>query len=104
MNGRKNTQDRSGRAERMVLRAVLVVGLAVAGGLWYLARGAGEGIDLWLPGLVGLTVVGGVNWLGRARARRRWEAAWDAYASDEFEVGTFDPAEDEAELCLAGGR
>lgn len=105
MNRRKNnTMDRSGRLERTVLRAVLAAGLAMAGGLWYLTRGAGQGVELWLPGLMGLTVVAGVIGVGRARARRRWEAAWDAYASDEFEVAAFAPAEDEAGLCLAGSR
>ena len=104
MNPRNQKRNRSGRVERAILRAVLVLGLAMAGGLWYLTRGAGEGVSLWLPTLVGLSVVGGVNWFGRARARERWEAAWEAYSSDEFEIGTFEPIEDEAELCLAGGR
>jgi hypothetical protein len=88
----------------MILRAVLVLGLVTAGGLWYLTRGTGEGISVWLPGLVGLTVVGGVNWFGRARARERWEAAWEAYASGDFEFVRFDPVEEEAELRLAGVR
>lgn len=104
MSPRKPKQNRSGWVERMVLRAVLVLGLGMAAGIGYLARGAGEGISLWLPGLVGLTVVGGVNWFDRARTRERWEAAWDAYSSDEFEIGNFEPADDEAELCLAAGR
>jgi hypothetical protein len=104
MNPHKRRRNRSGRAERMVLRAVLVFGLGMAAGIWYLTRGVSEGVSLWLPGLVGLTVVGGVNWFGRAWTRERWEAAWDAYASDEFEIGAFDPVQEEAELCLAGGR
>jgi hypothetical protein len=104
MNPHKHRRNGGGRAERMILRAVLVLGLVMAGGLWYLTRGAGEGISVWLPGLVGLTVVGGVNWFGRARARERWEAAWDAYASGDFEFVRFDPVEEEAELRLAGVR
>ncbi len=104
MNPDNDKRNWSGRVERTVLRVVLALGLAMAGGIWYLTRGAGEGVSLWLPAVVGLAAVGGVNWLGRARARERWEAAWDAYASDEFEVGSFDPVDDEAELCLAGGR
>lgn len=99
-----NGQDGSGRLERTVLRAVLAAGLAMTIGLWYLTRGAVAGLEWWLPGLVGLAAVSGVVGVGRARARRRWEAAWDAYASDEFEVAAFAPAEDEAELCLAAGR
>jgi hypothetical protein len=104
MKSHKTKENGSGRLERTILRAVLVLGLAMAGGLGYLARGAGEGVSFWLTGLVGLSVVSGVNWFGRVRARERWEAAWDAYASDEFEIGAFDPVQEEAELCLAGGR
>jgi hypothetical protein len=106
MNRRnRNTNlERNSRLERAVMRAVMLAGLVMAGGLWYLAQGAGDGLRWWLPGLVGLSVVSGVMGVGRARARRRWEAAWDAYASDEFEVAAFAPAADEAGLCLAGSR
>jgi hypothetical protein len=103
---RHRNRNRSGRVERTILRAVLVIGLAVAGGLWYLGRGVGEGTSLYLPGLVGLAVVGSVNWFGRVRARERWEAAWDAYAADEGEddrLGVVEANED-VELCLAGIR
>lgn len=93
-----------GRVERAMLRVMLAVGLAMAVGVWYLTREAGDGLSLWLPGVVGLATVGGVRWFGRARARGRWEAAWDAYASDEFEIGAFGPVEQSAELCLSVGR
>ena len=104
MSPRKHRRNGSGRAERTVLRAVLVLGLGMAVGIWYLTQGAGEGLSVWLPGLIGLTVVGGVNWFGKARARERWEAAWDAYASGDFEFVRFDPVEEEAELRLAAAR
>jgi hypothetical protein len=97
-------QNRSGRVERTVLRMVLVLGLAVAGGLWCVTREAGEGISLGLTGLTGLAVVGGVTWFARARARERWEAAWDAYASGETDDDFVVMSEEEAELCLARGR
>ena len=97
--------NRSGWVERIILRVVLVFGLVAAGGLWYLTRGASEGASLYLPGLVGLAVVGGVSWFGRVRSRERWEAAWDAYTTGEMDADSLEPAEDEeAELCLAGGR
>ena len=91
--------------ERAISRAVLVLGLALAVGLGYSGRGAGEGRSLFLPGLAGLAVVGGVNRFGRVRARRRWEAAWDTYSA-EREADSFEPVErdKDAELCLAGGR
>jgi hypothetical protein len=105
MSHRKRNHDRSGGVERTVLRAVLVIGLAAAFGLWYLGRGAGEGVSLFLPGLVGVAAVGGVNWFGRVRARERWKAAWDAYASGDWEFERVEPVEEEdTELCLAGSR
>ena len=105
MSLRGYKSNRSGRVERAILRVVLAFGLVVAGGLWYLTRGAGEGASVYLPGLVGLAVVGGVSWFGRVRARERWEAAWDAYATGERDADSLELAEDEeAELCLAGGR
>jgi hypothetical protein len=69
--------------ERAILRLVLVVGLTAAGILWYAARGADEKVAASMSGLIGVAVVGGVNGFSRARARRRWEAAWDAYATAE---------------------
>jgi hypothetical protein len=81
MNPRTHKRNRSGRVERTVLRVVLVVGLAAAGVLWYVTRGADGRISTSVSGLIGVGVVGGVNGFGRAQARRRWEAAWDAYAT-----------------------
>jgi hypothetical protein len=105
MRHRERNRNRSGRVERMVLRAMLVIGLVAACGLWYLGRGAGEGVSLVLPGLAGVAVVGGVNWFGRVRARERWEAAWDAYADGDWDFERVEPVEEEdAVLCLAGGR
>lgn len=69
--------------ERAILRTVLVAGLAAAGVLGYATRGAGEKVAASMSGVVGVAVVGGVRGFGRARARRRWEAAWDAYARGE---------------------
>ena len=83
MHPRNHKKNRSGRTERAILRMVLVVGLAAAGTLWYVTRGAGEGVSASMSGLIGVAVVGGINGFGRARARRRWEAAWDAYATGE---------------------
>jgi hypothetical protein len=83
MNPRNHKRNRSGRVERAVLRVVLVVGLAAAGVLWYVTRGAGENVSASMSGLIGVAVVGGVTGFGRARARRRWEAAWDDYATGE---------------------
>jgi hypothetical protein len=97
-------QNRSGRVERRVLRTVLLLGLAAAVGLWYGTREAGEGVSLGLTGLTGLTVVAGVNWFGRVRSRQRWEAAWDAYATGETDDDFVEMTEEDAELCLAGGR
>jgi hypothetical protein len=105
MSLRNRNRDRGGRMERTILRVVLVLILAAAGGFWYLERGIGAGTSLFLPVLVGLAAVGSVNWFGRVRARERWEAAWDAYATGETEVDSFESAgEADAELCLAGGR
>jgi hypothetical protein len=87
MNPRNHRRNRSGRVERTILRIVLVVGLAAAGVLWYATRGADERISASMSGLIGVAVVGGVNGFGRARARRRWEAAWDAYATGEAKEG-----------------
>jgi hypothetical protein len=69
--------------ERTVMRLVLVAGLATAGALWYTARRADEKVAASMSGLIGVAVVGGVNGFSRAQARRRWEAAWDAYATAE---------------------
>jgi hypothetical protein len=104
MRLREYKQNRSGQVERTILRAVLVLGLAAAGGLWFLTRGAGEGVSLGLTGVAGLAVVGGVNWFGRVRTRQRWEAAWDAYATDETDDDFVEMDEEDAELCLAAGR
>jgi hypothetical protein len=69
--------------ERTVLRLVLVVGLAATGALWYVTRGADERISASMSGLMGVAVVGGVNGFSRAQARRRWQVAWDAYATGQ---------------------
>jgi hypothetical protein len=79
--------------ERTILRVALVLILGAAGGFWYLERGIGAGTSLYLPVLVGLAAVGSVNWFGRVRAHERWEAAWDAYATGETEVDSFDRPE-----------
>ena len=57
--------------------------LAAAGALWYLTRGADERVAAAMSGLIGVAVVGGVSGFSRVRARRRWEAAWDAYATSK---------------------
>jgi hypothetical protein len=103
---RNRKHGRDGRIERVVLRAVLVLGLAGALGLWYAGRGAGAGAPQWLPGLMGVAVAGGVTWFGRVRARERWEAAWDAYAAFDHEDRRLTPADEDrnAGLCLAAGR
>jgi hypothetical protein len=93
--------------ERTVLRAVLVIGLAAACGVWYLGRGAGEGVSVLLPGMAGVAVVGGVNWFGRFRTRQRWEAAWDAYSAGDWDFERSESIEEvdaDADLCLAGSR
>jgi hypothetical protein len=80
MKARNQKTERRGRLERAVLRTVMVAGLAVAGVLGYATRGDGEKLAASMSGMVGVAVVGGVSSFGRVRARRRWEAAWDAYA------------------------
>jgi hypothetical protein len=106
MSLRNRNPNMGGRMERTIMRAVLVIGLAAACGLWYLGRGVGEGASLFLPGLAGLAVVGGVNWFGRVRARERWEAAWDHYAAHEHEDDRLEPVEEDADagLYLVGSR
>jgi hypothetical protein len=101
----QSNRNSGARMERAVSRAVMVLGLALAVGLGYFGRGAGESLSLFLPGLAGLAVVGGVNWFGRVRTRGRWEAAWEAYVA-EREGDSHEPVERgaDAELCLAGGR
>lgn len=110
---RSRKDHRSGRVERLVLRAILVLGLAGAFGLWYAGRGMGTGVGArlgvspqWLPGLMGLAVVAGVSWFGRLRARERWQAAWDEYAAIDRESRRLTTADEECDagLCLAAGR
>ncbi len=62
-------------------RLVLVAGLAAAGVLGDAGRKADERIAAWLSGLIGVAVVGGVDWFRRARSRRGREAGWDASAT-----------------------
>ncbi len=108
---RSRKDQRSGRVERLVLRAILVLGLAGAFGLWYAGRDAGAGsesymLPQWLPALMGLVVAGGVSWFGRLRTRERWQAAWDAYAAIDREPRRFSKADEDCDagLCLAAGR
>ncbi|MHB1561616.1 MAG: hypothetical protein ACYC61_29555 [Isosphaeraceae bacterium] len=115
MNASKRSQkdQRSGRVERLVLRTILVLGLAGAMGLWYAGRGMGTGVGArlgvspqWLPGLMGLAVAAGVGWFGRLRTRERWQAAWDDYAAIDGESSGFSTADEDCDagLCLAAGR
>ena len=119
MNASKRSRkdQRSGRIERLVLRAILVLGLVGALGLWYAGRGMGTGVGArlglslgvapqWLPGLMGLAVAAGVSWFGRLRTRERWRAAWDEYAAIDREPRRFSTADEECDagLCLAAGR
>jgi hypothetical protein len=72
---------RSGRRRgQAILRVVLGLGAAVAGAAGYLFSGATRAEALIAPGLVVGLLVFGVAVYGRARARREWSAAWDAYA------------------------
>jgi hypothetical protein len=81
MNVRNRKHGR--RRGQAIVRLVLGVGTAVAGAAAYLSSDATQAGALVVPGLV-IGVFGfGVALYGRARTRREWSAAWDAYAESE---------------------
>jgi hypothetical protein len=78
--GNRRSARRRGRA---ILRMVLGLGTAVAAAAGCLLSGAPRIEALMLPGLVLALSVSAVALYGRARTRREWSAAWDAYTENE---------------------
>jgi hypothetical protein len=77
------SQKSSRRRGQAMLRTVLGIGTVVAGALGYLVSDTGRVEATIVPVLVMGLFVFGVALNGRARARREWTAAWDAYAERE---------------------
>ena len=71
------------RRGQAILRVVLGFGMAVARAVAYLSSAATRVEALIVPGLAIGLLGFGVALYGRARARREWSAAWDAYAESE---------------------
>ena len=92
----------SGRGERVLSQVVLVLGAGAAGGLWYVVSGVDPFEALLLPGLFSLAVVAVVVVFNRVRSRERWEAAWEAYAAQEWSPGSGGPHPEEGPFSLAG--
>jgi len=83
---------RSGRRRgQVILRVVLGLGMAITGAAGYLSSGATRVEALVLPGLVMALFVFAVALYGRARTRREWSAAWDAYAESEGALNAVHP-------------
>jgi hypothetical protein len=78
--GNRRSARRRGQA---ILRVVLGLGTAVAAAAGYLSSGATRVEALVLPGLVIGLFVFAFALYGRARTRREWSAAWDAYAEHD---------------------
>lgn len=98
-------QKRSGRRRGQVMpRIVLGLGALVAAGLGYLISGGGRSEAMIVPAVVMALLLFAVVLYDRARMRREWSAAWDAYARQESDRKSTGSRRAEAAWSLAASN
>jgi hypothetical protein len=94
----------SGGVGRAIFRAGIVLGAGVAGALLFRLPGIGRIEALLIPATLPLAAVIGVVWDNRVQARRRWQAAWDAYALSETFREPIPAVEQESAFAVAAAH
>ena len=77
---------RTSPAWSAVFRAARLLTFGLIGWLWFVSADDSAWRSVSLAAALALAALAGITWyLTRARAERRWRAALDAYAKQEFE-------------------
>ena len=96
----QNRKSNRRKGQAMVRTGLLGLGLAGAGGLALWLSGVYGREAVILPGIVMGLVILSVSLRGRARSRREWSAAWDAYSECEISRESFESSPDQEILSF----
>jgi hypothetical protein len=99
MNVRNRTASR--RKGQAVVRTVFGLGMVTAGLLAYLLSPVNPLEAIVLPAILLGSVTFGLALYGRARYRKEWSAAWDAYARREVTGESPESAKGDRKFSMA---
>jgi hypothetical protein len=69
------------RRRSVIIRGVLSLGTATAFALWFVLSSANKPGAILVPAFLASTLVFSIISYNRIGARRRWQAAWESYAT-----------------------
>ncbi len=90
------------RGQSLITWGAFGLGTGTAFALWYVLSGVNELGAILVPACLLSTLVFSVALYNRTRARQRWQAAWECYATMDLSGKSFKSVEDEKTFSLVG--